>query len=334
MNKIISPVQKLNFKDVMIVPKRSIVNSRKNVDLNVNYTFKHSRKNWNGVPLICSNMDSISNYLMYNELSKHSIISCVNKHHTDYELMHIEKYTFMPSMGIKDTDFIKINSIIDNHRPDFVCIDVANGYIEDLLFAIDRFKNKYQRYNITLCVGNVVTPERVELLINDFGVDIVKIGIGNGSVCTTTTKTGIGCPQLSAVLECSVAAKLAGGHIISDGGIKVPGDIAKAIGAGADFVMLGSMLAGHLECNGEIITDNDGKSFMKFYGMSSRKAMMKHFGGVNSYRTEEGRIELIPFKGPVKDTIKDIFGSLRSTCTYVGVDNLGELYNNTQFIIV
>jgi GMP reductase len=335
MNKIITPTRKLNFQDVMIVPKKSILKSRKDVNLNVGYTFKNSKRDWSGIPLVCSNMDSISNYKMYNVLNEHSIMSCTSKHLEpyDYDLMYLEKYTFMPSMGIKESDFSRMDIIIDNYNPQFVCIDVANGYMDELLFAIDKFYENYYNKNITLCVGNVVTPERVELLINDFGVDIVKIGIGSGGVCTTSTKTGVGYPQLSAILECKEAAESNGGHIMSDGGIKTNGDIAKAFGAGADFVMLGSMLAGHLECDGKIIMEN-GEVYMKFHGMSSSDAMKKHSGGVSDYLAAEGKTTLVKFKGQLKDTIKDILGSLRSTCTYVGAENLKELYNNVQFIVI
>ena len=327
--------KKHNFADINILPRRSKMNSRKDVNLKVKYKFKHSERDWEGIPLICSNMDSISNTAMYNELSKHSVMSCLNKHLTeiDYELMFIDNNTFMPSMGIKDDDFDRMDRVIDKYSPNFVCIDVANGYMDSLLFAIDKFYERYYKNNITLCVGNVVTPERVELLIKDFGVDIVKVGIGSGGVCTTTSKTGIGYPQFSAVLECADAAKSNGGHIISDGGIKVPSDIAKALSAGADFVMLGSMLAGHFECNGKIIS-KDGYQYMVFYGMSSAQAMKKHSGGINSYRATEGKEILIPIKGNVEETLQDIFGSLRSTCTYVGAENLTELYNNTKFIVV
>jgi len=335
MNKFVSPIRKLNFKDVMIVPKKTTLKSRKDVNLNVGYTFKNSNMSWSGVPLVCSNMDSISNYKMYNVLNEHAIMSCLNKHLEpyDYDLMYLEKNTFMPSMGIKESDFSRIDQIIDNYNPQFVCIDVANGYMDELLFAIDKFYEKYYKNNITLCVGNVVTPERVELLIKDFGVDIVKIGIGSGGVCTTSTKTGVGYPQLSSILECKEAANSAGGYIMSDGGIKDPGDIAKAFGAGADFVMLGSMLAAHLECDGKIILEN-GDVYMKFHGMSSSDAMKKHSGGVSDYLTAEGKTTLIKFKGPLKDTIKDILGSLRSTCTYVGAENLRDLYNNVEFIVI
>lgn len=333
--KYASISKKHSFADINILPRRSKMNSRKDVNLKVKYKFKHSERDWEGIPLICSNMDSISNKTMYNELSRHSVMSCLNKHLTEieYDLMFIDNNTFMPSMGIKDADFDRMDRVVDKYSPNFVCINVANGYMDSLLFAIDKFYERYYKNNITLCVGNVVTPERVELLIKDFGVDIVKVGIGSGGACTTTSKTGIGYPQFSAVLECADAAKSLGGHVISDGGIKTNSDIAKALAAGADFVMLGSMLAGHYECNGKVIS-KDGYQYMVFYGMSSAQAMKKHSGGVNGYRTAEGKEVLVPIKGNIEETLKDIFGSLRSTCTYVGAENLAELYHNTKFIVV
>jgi GMP reductase len=325
--------RKLKFSDVMIKPIKSNINSRKSVNLNVNYKFKHSGRTWEGVPLICSNMDSISNDRMYNELNNHGIMSCLNKHIDNFDTFFLDRNTYMFSTGITDKDIKKIDNLIDHYNPHFVCIDVANGYMDQLLYTIDNFHSKHHSKNITLCVGNVITPERVEELINNYGVDIVKLGIGSGGVCTTSTKTGIGCPQLSVILDSYEAAKNAGGYIISDGGIKVPGDIAKAFAAGADFVMLGSILSGHFECDGQIIQKEDGL-YMKFYGMSSRDAMIKHFGSINSYRTDEGKTILVPIKGQVKDTISDIFGSLRSTCTYINADSISQIYENSTFIIV
>jgi len=325
--------RKLNFSDVMIQPNKSNINSRKFVNLTTEYKFKHSGRTWEGVPLICSNMDSISNDIMYNELSKYGIMSCLSKHITNFDTFFLERNTCMFSTGITNKDIKNVNELIDKHNPHFVCIDVANGYMDQLLYAIESFHNKHHSKNITLCVGNVITPERVEELVLNYGVDIVKLGIGSGGVCTTSTKTGIGCPQLSVILDCKEAAKNAGGYIISDGGIKVPGDISKAFAAGADFVMLGSILSGHIECDGEII-QKDNKLFMKFYGMSSRDSMIKHSGGVNDYRTDEGKTILVPYKGSVKDTVHDILGSLRSTCTYINAGSISEIYDNSRFYLI
>ena len=180
--------------------------------------------------------------------------------------------------------------------------------------------------------GNVVTGEMVEELILA-GADIIKVGIGPGSVCTTRIKTGVGYPQLSAIVECADAAHGLGGHIISDGGCRVPGDVAKAFGGGADFVMLGGMLAGHAESGGEIV-EVDGKKFRQFYGMSSKTAMDKHAGGVAGYRASEGKTVQVPYHGGVAETVRDILGGVRSACTYVGASKLKELSKRTTFIRV
>ena len=171
------------------------------------------------------------------------------------------------------------------------------------------------------------------LALDRAGADIVKVGIGPGSVCTTRVKTGVGYPQLSAIIECADAAHGLGGQIISDGGCVTPGDVAKAFGAGADFVMLGGMLSGHTESGGELIEKN-GEKYKEFYGMSSSSAMKKHKGGVAEYRASEGKSVKVPFKGDVEGTVQDILGGLRSTCTYVGASRLKELTKRTTFIRV
>ena len=695
-NKRIQDDIKLDFNDVLMVPRQSNIITRKDVNLNVDYTFQHSGLIWRGIPIISSNMDTISGVGMYEQLAEHNLMTCFSKYDQDidieseknlntedcYTKFPLLKDRFMFSMGISAKDFEKIDLLIFLYNPRFICIDVANGYSTELLRAIDRFKSKYANRNITLCVGNVVTPNMVEIFIRDYGVDIVKVGIGSGcftentrvlmangtykninkinvgdyvinmlgkpvkvlhlinkgfrnvlmvkiknnykntyvtydhnylvgsyndisnntheveisdisdfvewrpikdrlkdnnivslmpkkinwnlpetftidlakslyienafilylldnnilsftkmhrfikasydigyifgiylrspqnnndinkfiinmsnthshigdkikkcinrilnidcsiiiknnndimiyiynlfisdillelgndtkslpekyyctdinyinglydglidssftlendtihiielkqwckmnidfvfnsdnlflnnndlditnynikqmyieefdendymkekevwdievdcpthsfiadnaivhnSVCTTRTKTGIGYPQFSAINECRDAAITNGGYIMSDGGITTPGDVGKAFGIGADFVMIGSMLAGHKECNGEIIKGPDGKEYMKFYGMSSASAMNKYNGKVDEYRTEEGKTVLVPYKGPVKNTLLDILGGLRSTCTYLGAKNLIDIINKVDFIKV
>ncbi|HEX9827508.1 MAG TPA: GMP reductase, partial [Flavobacteriaceae bacterium] len=212
----------------------------------------------------------------------------------------------------------------------FICIDVANGYSEHFVEFVKQTRDQYP--DKVIIAGNVVTGEMVEELLLS-GADIVKVGIGPGSVCTTRVKTGVGYPQLSAIIECADAAHGLGGQIISDGGCTIPGDVAKAFGAGADFVMLGGMLAGHDESGGELI-ERDGKPYKKFYGMSSQTAMEKHVGGVAEYRASEGKTVEVPYKGDVETTVQDILGGLRSTCTYVGAQRLKELTKRTTFIRV
>merc|ERR1712084_190459 len=211
-----------------------------------------------------------------------------------------------------------------------ICIDVANGYSEPFVQCIRDTRKRFPQH--TIMAGNVVTGEMTEELLLA-GADIVKVGIGPGSVCTTRKMTGVGYPQLSATMECADAAHGLGGCVVSDGGCTCPGDVAKAFGAGADFVMLGGMLAGHDECSGELIEEG-GQHFKVFYGMSSDTAMKKYAGGVAEYRSSEGKTVRVPYRGPIGETIRDILGGIRSACTYVGAAELKELPLRTTFIRV
>lgn len=329
---------KLGFKDVLIRPKRSTLKSRSQVDLNRQFTFKHSGKTWSGVPIIAANMDSVASFEMAVSLAEHNVMTAVHKHYsigqwsefvanqTADVLKHV-----MVSSGTSDADFIKLSEILSMSEDlTFICIDIANGYSEHLVDYVRKVRQAYPMKVIS--AGNVVTGDMVEELIIA-GADIVKVGIGPGSVCTTRVKTGVGYPQLSAIIECADAAHGLGGQIIGDGGCSCAGDVAKAFGGGADFVMLGGMLAGHEESGGEVV-EQDGKKMVKFYGMSSQSAMDKHSGGVAKYRAAEGKTVLLPFKGSVDNTINDIMGGVRSTCTYVGAASLKELTKRTTFIRV
>ena len=283
-------------------------------------------------------MDTVGTFEMAEALSKDQIITAIHKHYTIEEWSDFLKdqpdsiYDYIAlSTGIGKSDEEKIQQIVDAHpKINFLCIDVANGYSEHFVEFVRKMRSSFP--DKTIIAGNVVTGEMVEELILS-GADIVKVGIGPGSVCTTRIKTGVGYPQLSAIIECADAAHGLGGHIISDGGCKIPGDVAKAFGGGADFVMLGGMFAGHDESGGEIVEEN-GKKFRLFYGMSSQTAMDKHAGGVAEYRSSEGKTVKVSYKGAVADTVKDILGGVRSTCTYVGASRLRELSKRTTFIRV
>lgn len=329
---------KLGFKDVMIRPKRSTLKSRSQVSLDRDFIFRNSQKKWSGVPIIAANMDTVGTFEMAEALSKDKIMTAIHKHYTIEEWSAFLKnqedsiYDYIAlSTGIGKGDEEKIKQIVDAHpKINFLCIDVANGYSE---FFVEFVRKTRQNFpDKTIIAGNVVTGEMVEELILA-GADIIKVGIGPGSVCTTRIKTGVGYPQLSAIIECADAAHGLGGHIISDGGCKIPGDVAKAFGGGADFVMLGGMFAGHDESGGEIVEEN-GKKFRLFYGMSSQTAMDKHSGGVAEYRASEGKTVKVEYKGAVSETVKDILGGVRSTCTYVGASQLRELSKRTTFIRV
>ena len=329
---------KLGFKDVMIRPKRSTLKSRSQVSLERNFNFVNSKKQWSGVPIIAANMDTVGTFEMAIALSKDKIITAVHKHYTLEEWTaflasqpdSIYDYIVLSTgMGIGDEE--KIQQIVNAHpKINFLCIDVANGYSEHFVDFVKKMRGFFP--DKTIIAGNVVTGEMVEELILA-GADVIKVGIGPGSVCTTRIKTGVGYPQLSAIIECADAAHGLGGHIISDGGCKIPGDIAKAFGGGADFVMLGGMFAGHDESGGEIVEEN-GKKYRLFYGMSSQTAMDKHSGGIAEYRASEGKTVKVSYKGGVAETVKDILGGVRSTCTYVGAAQLRELSKRTTFIRV
>jgi len=322
---------KLDFKDVLFVPKRSTLSSRSEVDLSRTYKFKHSSREWTGVPIMAANMDGVGTLNMAKALYKHQLFTCLTKNYDEDDLFDFVgkfggKY-FAVSTGTSDKDFLKLRQIVNTYPEiHFICIDVANGYQERFADYVQSVRETFP--HCTIIAGNVVTADMTQELILR-GADIVKVGIGPGSVCTTRIQTGVGYPQLSAIIECADAAHGLGGHIVADGGCTCPGDVAKAFGAGADFVMLGGMLAGHDEGGGEV---NDGK--ITFYGMSSDTAMDKHHGGVADYRSSEGRTVTIPYKGAVKNTVLDILGGLRSTCTYVGAPTLKQLSKCTTFVRV
>ena len=348
-----NPEVKYDFDDVLIKPKRSNLKSRKDVDLTKTYHFCHSKKQWTGVPIMASNMDTVGRFEMANALKPHRIITVLNKFYSvDEWVNHCQGSSIcadlcIPSIGTSDEELEKFNQIYDKLevKPNFLCIDVANGYGEYLLDFIKKVRLIYP--SITLISGNVVSAEMTEQLILS-GADIVKVGIGSGAACTTRLKTGIGCPQLSAVIECADAAHGLRGHIISDGGCKTPADVAKAFAGGADFVMLGGMLAGHDESGGDLIVERyltnrldsndkqiiEEKKFKIFYGMSSSTAQLKHYGEKKDYRASEGRTVKVPYKGQVVNTIEEILGGLRSTCTYVGASCLKYLPRCATFMIV
>lgn len=329
---------KLDYKDVLIRPKRSTLASRKEVDISREFTFKWSKRPYKGVPIIAANMDGVGTFAMAKAFAQSGtgMSVAVHKH---YALDDLVRYydengpdNIWYSIGMAEADQEKLNQFL-KIRPkviDKVCLDVANGYSQHFVDFVKRVRD--QLPDVTIMAGNVVTGEMVEELILT-GVDVVKVGIGPGSVCTTRKMTGVGYPQLSAVIECADAAHGLGGLICADGGCTVPGDLAKGFGAGADFIMLGGMLAGHDQAE-QTITEENGQKFVTFYGMSSDTAMTKHKGGVAEYRASEGKTVKIPYRGDITRTLQDILGGVRSACTYVGATKLKELSKRTTFIRV
>ncbi len=327
---------KLDYSDVLFRPKRSTLKSRKDVDLNRKYIFKYSKLSWKGTPIIASNMDGVGEIDVAKKLTYHKVMTALTKQHTIDQISLIYKNsdfhkTVALSCGTNTESYDRLNKILRKFpKFEFICIDVANGYSENFSHFVSSVRKKYP--NKTIIAGNVVTADMTQELILS-GADIVKVGIGPGSVCTTRIQTGVGYPQLSAVMECADAAHGLGAHIIADGGCTCPGDVAKGFGAGADFVMLGGMLAGHKEGGGEIIERN-GKKYIEFYGSSSEEANEKHYGGLANYRSSEGKKVVIPLKSSLDKTIRDILGGIRSSCTYVGAPSLKQLSKCTTFVRV
>ena len=315
---------KLDFDDVLISPKRSQLTSRKDADLTRKFIFKHSKHTWIGVPIVASNMDHTGTLQMNQVLEQYDMLTALCKFQP-WIPFHLN--SSLPNL----IQTVGLDQNLDNlHYDDseWICLDVANGYTERFNDYVTLMRKHEATKEKIIIAGNVCTPEATEQIILA-GADIVKIGIGPGSVCTTRKMTGVGYPQLSCIIECADAAHGLGGHVMSDGGCIVPGDIAKAFGAGADFVMLGGMLAGHDECEGEVENDT-----MTFYGMSSDDAQIKYYGEKQSHRAAEGKKVQIPYKGYVRDTVQDILGGLRSACTYAGAKNLKALPKCTTFVKV
>lgn len=325
---------KLDYCDVLIRPKRSTLSSRVEVDLSREFTFRHGNK-WKGVPIMAANMDTTGTVQMANSLSKHNMLTSLHKHLTQEEINQLEMDTFDSISFTCGMDAKSRNCVLSaiNRYPNvkFVTLDVANGYMECFADFVSEMRNFLP--DKVIIAGNVVTAEMTETLLLK-GADVVKVGIGPGSVCTTRKMAGVGYPQLSAVMECADAAHGLNGHIMADGGCTCSGDIAKAFGAGADFVMLGGMLAGHDESGGELVEDESGEMSKIFYGMSSDTAMTKYNGGVATYRASEGKTVSVPYRGPVENSIKEITGGVRSACTYVGARRLKDLSKCCTFVRV
>jgi len=379
MTNIVEEVQ-LDYCDVMIKPKRSTLNSRSEPDIYRQYRFKYpnsflyEQNTIYGNGLMVANMATTGTFAMAEVMAKNLMFTCLHKHYSFEELKEfLEKhknvivderydgndlmfldYVFV-STGIKDGDYEKICKILDLGLCKNLCIDIANGYIPKLLDFVKKIRKQYPR--LVIMVGNVVTGDMVQDLILN-GADIVKIGIGPGANCTTRKQTGVGRSQLSAIIECAEAAHAVDGMICADGGITCVGDINKAYGAGADFVMVGSMVAGSNEADGDVITkcyrtneysiseetnefgdvisqhDKPQYTMPQYklaYGMSSKYAQDKHWNGMAKYRASEGIVTLKPYSGPVQNTIDEYLGGLRSCMTYISARRLKDIPKCTTF---
>ena len=327
---------KLNFEDVLLQPKRSTLSSRKDVDMTRNFTFRNSGKHMNFLPIFASNMDGVGTFSMAKVLQEYKMMTVITKTTSiddwrkavgnGVRLQSVSVCTGTNVMWDKEAQDWKTMQDVLKSFPDvkMITIDVANAYHQNMVDFVKKVRDEYPTKIIV--AGNVVTPEMTEELIIN-GADVVKIGIGPGSVCTTRTMTGVGVPQFSAILDCADAANGVDGHIMADGGCVYPGDIAKAFGAGAHMVMIGGMLAGHDESEMPVV---DGK--IEFYGMSSDRAREVHGKRKDGYRGNEGRLTSLPYRGPVEETVQDILGGVRSSATYIGARRLKDMPKCATFV--
>lgn len=330
---------KLDFRDVLIRPKRSTLGSRAEVDVTRSFRLAHTGTDWSGFPLIAANMDVVGTMAMARALLKHGAMVALHKHYEADELIAFFREpgsaNAFYSLGTTDSDHDKLKAVHAQSPITKICLDVANGYTEKFVDTVKATRAAFP--DAAIMAGNVVTGDMTEALILA-GADIVKVGIGPGSVCTTRKMTGVGYPQLSAIIECADAAHGLKGLVCGDGGCTVPGDLAKAYGAGSDFVMLGGMLAGHDECEGDIrYEERDGEQVavgMTFYGMSSDTAMKRYSDGVAKYRASEGKTVEVPYRGPVEGSLLELMGGVRSAMTYIGAIRLKEMAKRTTFIMV
>lgn len=335
---------KLDFSDVLIRPKRSTLTSRKNFVLERSFTFMHSGRTWTGVPIAAANMDTTGTFEMARALSVHKMITALHKHYSVAQLTEFFAGFTQPdyiaySLGIRDEDFDKLRTVLDaglGEKFNFIVLDVPNAYLERFVLKVEELRVMCPGH--TIVAGNCVTNEITEEILLR-GADIVKVGIGSGSACTTRRMTGVGYPQLSAIIECSDAAhgisnpSTGVGLVMSDGGAVYPSDAAKAFCGGTDFLMSGQFFSGFEQSGGALI-ERDGQMYKEYYGMSSQAAMKSHYGGVAKHRASEGREVLLPYKGDVNDFIDELFGSLRSTATYIGALKLKEFAKRTTFLLV
>ena len=342
--------KELDFNDVLILPQLSDMYSSSQVNLEREFIFNNSYTNkiikWTGVPIIAANMDTTGTFEVCAVLQKYKMLTALNKFYTvaDYKATKVllDPEYFMVSTGISDENLQNLIEIMEYTKCRWICIDVANGYMQSFVNFCKTVRVLFP--DKIIVAGNVVTGTMMHKLALDGGVDIIKVGIGSGSACLTRRQTGIGRPQLQAIIDCAKTSNTITNtitntntnintYIISDGGIKYPGDMSKAFGAGAHFVMLGGVFSGHDENPGDIVEEN-GQKYKWFYGMSSSYAMNKHFGKMEDYRSSEGALIKVPYKGPIENTVKDFLGGLRSTSTYVGAACIEQLPKLTVFVAI
>ena len=345
----------LDYCDVLLRPKRSTLASRSEVEIQRTYKFKWCPRQITATGIVASNMATTGTLEIARVMQQHRLFSALHKYYSAEDLIAFlqenkkqfgsNELLFIGS-GVSQDDFAKLSAVMKTGLANNICVDVANGYSPYLLDYIKKVRTAFPE--ALIMAGNVVTGDMCEDLILN-GADIVKVGIGPGSACTTRKLTGVGRPQFSTVIECAESAHGVGGRICADGGCTCPGDVCKSLCAGADFVMLGGMLAGHTESGGEMVEKSfqtgevdmiddktcalkiEQKQYKMFYGMSSQYAQEKFYGGMKKYRASEGKVVQIPFRGPLEPTLLGLLGGIRSCMTYIGAKRLKDMPKCASF---
>lgn len=336
LNIVSNCLQPLTFDDVLISPQFSNIKSRKDVDLTTTISDLTLK-----LPIFSAPMDTVSGPEMNEALYDHGAMGCLHRFMSieeNVKQFYESDRKAVVSVGLNDWE--RVEALYADGANKFL-LDVANGAQMQVVEWVKQFRAKYK--NEWLMVGNfasynTITDFVVALNENAHYVDAWRVGIGPGAACTTRIKTGIGVPQLSAIIDCART----GYDIVADGGIKNAGDVAKALAAGAKAVMLGSMLAGTAESPGDLISRPSKKQplscdmlmmdHFKSYRGSASKESYEAQGKSQDYISAEGESFLVPYKGPVKDVLKDIEGGLRSSFTYVGAKNLNEFQEKAIFV--
>jgi IMP dehydrogenase len=328
------------FDDVLIVPKFSEVNSRSEVDISTNLRELRFK-----LPVISANMDTVTGDAMSRAMLRNGAQACIHRFGTIEETVDLFQRSHatdlhvspMVSIGVGSIELQRAKALFDEGAHTYV-VDVAHGAqlsVAKQVLALREILGPY----VNIVAGNFATGESVKHFLEyvGFAVDAIKVGIGPGSACTTRIKTGVGYPQLSAVLDIARTIEQTGVTVIADGGMKTAGDICKAIAAGADMAMLGGMLAGTEETPGDAFSPsselqfNPKNAFKKYRGSASLESYRDQ-GKEAKHRTAEGESFLVPYKGPVADILQDIEGGLRSSLSYVGASNLKEFQRRAEFV--
>lgn len=318
--------QAITFDDVLLVPAYNHFESRRLVDISM--TDKTSSLHI-AVPVISSNMDTITEHQMANFMSSKGGMGALHRFMSVADNVKAFKAckdkTFV-SLGCNSEELKRAEALRDAGA-DYYCIDVAHGHAKYVGSTLKTLRKMLP--NACLMAGNVATYAGADYLAS-CGADIIKAGIGGGSVCSTRIKTGFGIPMLTCIQDCARADR----SIVADGGLRTPGDIVKALAFGADFVMIGGLLAGTEPTPGEVITNQAGKKVKRYRGMASSEAQEDFMGGMHEWKTAEGVATEVAYNQHHEAILDDIIGGLRSGLTYAGAETIRALQRKLDFVLV